>query len=57
MNLDAVPRDAALLIDANVLIYAVQHVSSQCRRLLLRCESGEVSGAMNCHRSGRIPAA
>lgn len=57
MNLDAIPAGSAVLIDANVAIYARHGMSEQCRRLFARCVAGEVHGVMTsvgvaefCHR-------
>jgi len=57
MNLDVLPAGAAVLIDANILIYAAQGSSPQCRSLLARCVSHEVTGILTvvtiaefCHR-------
>ena len=36
MNPDAIPAGSAVLIDANLLIYAVEGVSVQSRRLVDR---------------------
>jgi len=57
MSLDDIPKDGAVLLDANVVIYAKRGDSAQCRRLLARCAEGEVRGfiaviaaAEFCHR-------
>ena len=57
MNLDEIPAGAAVLIDANIAIYARRGMSAQCRRLFARCGKGELRGAMTtvgvaefCHR-------
>jgi predicted nucleic acid-binding protein len=55
--LASLPRGEEILIDANVLVYAIGQRSGQCRDLLTRCTSGEVSGYTTveilgdvCHR-------
>jgi predicted nucleic acid-binding protein len=57
MNLDDIPNGGAVMLDANVIIYAKRGVSEQCRRLLARCAGGEIRGliaavavAEFCHR-------
>lgn len=57
MTLDDIPSGAAVLIDANIAVYARQRTSAQCRRLFERCAAGEVSGVFSaiavaefCHR-------
>jgi predicted nucleic acid-binding protein len=57
MSLDDIPNGGAVLLDANVVIYAKRGNSAQCRRLLVRCTGGEVRGFMAviavaefCHR-------
>lgn len=57
MTLDDIPSGSTILIDANVLIYARRGMSGQCRRLLERCASREISGVLSaivvaefCHR-------
>lgn len=42
--LDAVPEGTDVLIDSNILIYAITNASPQCRRLLERCSREEITG-------------
>lgn len=44
MNLDAIRNGARVLIDANILLYALRGSSPQCRSLLDRCDTGAVEG-------------
>lgn len=44
MNPDHIPVDAAVLIDANIILYALRGKSEQCRSLIRRCAGGEVNG-------------
>ena len=44
-TLDDVPGGSRVFIDTGVFIYFFLHQSEQCRRLLERCERGEVLGA------------
>ena len=57
MSLDSIPAGSAVLLDANILIYARRGMSEQCRRLVARCATGEIHGAITtiavaefCHR-------
>ena len=43
MNLRDIVNGSTVLIDTNVLLYARNHRSPQCRELLLRCEQGAVN--------------
>jgi len=63
-TLDAIPKAARIFIDSNVFIYHFTGRSEQCRRLLLRCEEGDVKGltsvvvlAETTHRLMMIEAA
>jgi predicted nucleic acid-binding protein len=49
MNLDQVGSGEAVLIDANIVLYAIQEASSQCKRLLSRCAAEEVRGILPVH--------
>jgi predicted nucleic acid-binding protein len=46
MNLRDIVNGSTLLIDTNVLLYARNRRSPQCRELLLRCEQGAVNGVI-----------
>lgn len=46
MNLRDIVNSTTVLIDTNVLLYARNHRSPQCRELLLRCEQGAVNGVL-----------
>jgi len=46
MNLRDIVNGSTVLIDTNVLLYARNHRSPQCRELLLRCEQGAVNGVV-----------
>ncbi|MGH8011382.1 MAG: type II toxin-antitoxin system VapC family toxin [Candidatus Binataceae bacterium] len=55
--LDSIASGADILLDANILIYALTESSEQCRRLLGRCASEELCGVTTveivnetCHR-------
>jgi predicted nucleic acid-binding protein len=57
MTLDDIPAGAAVLLDANILIYARRGASIQCQRLLARCAAREIRGFLTtiavaefCHR-------
>jgi predicted nucleic acid-binding protein len=56
-NLDAVAPGVRLFIDSSVMLYVFSGASSECRRLLERCEDRSVSGVTSvlvlvdvCHR-------
>jgi len=44
MNLSEISDGARVLIDANILLYALRAGSTECRNLLSRCDSGAVEG-------------
>jgi len=46
MNLRDIVSGSTVLIDTNVLLYARNRRSPQCRELLLRCEQGAVNGVI-----------
>ena len=46
MNLNQIPANEVVLIDANIFIYAIQQLSQQCKRLLLRCADEELIGVL-----------
>jgi len=46
MNLEGIPDAATVLIDTNILLYARNRRSEQCRQLLRRCEQGAVNGVV-----------
>ena len=57
MTPDDIPAGAAVLLDANILIYARRRASAQCQRLLARCAAREIRGFLSaiavaefCHR-------
>lgn len=49
MNLDKIPDGERVIIDANIILYAVQQASQQCKRLLLRCAGDELQGILPAH--------
>jgi predicted nucleic acid-binding protein len=44
LTLEAVESDASIFIDAPIFIYHFSGASSECRRLLERCERGDLRG-------------
>ena len=48
-NLDRITEMEILLIDANILLYAIRRESSQCERLLTRCAKGEITAILSSH--------
>lgn len=49
MNLNKIPAGEITLIDANVIVYAMQKNSFQCKRLLARCAGEDVTGIVPLH--------
>jgi len=57
MPLDSLASGTDVLVDANILIYALLESSAQCRRFLNRCSKEELLGVTTveivnevCHR-------
>jgi predicted nucleic acid-binding protein len=48
-NLTLIPDGEYVLLDANILIYAIRKVSNQCELLLARCARNEISGIIPAH--------
>ncbi len=44
MNLLEIPKGEVVLLDADIVIYAVMNSSAQCRELLRRCAAAEAQG-------------
>jgi predicted nucleic acid-binding protein len=44
LTLESVPAATRILLDSTIFIYHATGASAQCRRLLERCEAGEVAG-------------
>lgn len=64
MNPDAIAAGTSVLIDANILLYAVRQASNQSLALLERCAAGELNGVVTsiviaefCHRRMMLEAA
>lgn len=49
MNLDQIPKNDIVLIDANIILYALRDQSAQCKRLLRRCVERETYGVIASH--------
>ncbi len=49
MNILKIPQREAFLLDANVILYAIERSSNQCERLMERCARREVSGILSTH--------
>ena len=47
MNLQDIVNGSTVFLDTNVLLYARNRRSPQCRQLLLRCEQGAVNGVVS----------
>ena len=46
MNLSDILNGSRVFVDANILLYALDHKSPSCRRFLSRCEGGAVQGVI-----------
>lgn len=49
MNLNSIPSGEIVVIDANIILYAIQKASAQCKRLLERVAREEVVGILPLH--------
>ncbi|MBI2911074.1 MAG: type II toxin-antitoxin system VapC family toxin [Chloroflexi bacterium] len=49
MRLEALPAGRGVFIDANIFIYHLAGQFPACRRLLERCEAGDVEGSTGIH--------
>ena len=49
MNLNDIVTDEPVLVDANILLYAIRNESPQCQRFLTRCALGEIIGILPMH--------
>lgn len=47
MNLDDIVSGSRVFVDANIVLYAIQHRSRACRAFLARCDSGAVEGCIS----------
>ncbi len=54
MNLSEIPEGEVVLLDANVVIYAVMNVSGQCRELLRRCATEELQGVIGSQQLAEV---
>jgi predicted nucleic acid-binding protein len=44
MNIEDVPDGSRVFVDANIILYALDHKSGSCRRFLARCQAQAVTG-------------
>ena len=49
MNLLKIPSGQAVMIDANIFVYANQRASIQCVKLMERCSNNEIYGIIPTH--------
>jgi predicted nucleic acid-binding protein len=49
MTLQAIPSQELVLLDANIVLYALSGASEQCRTLLRRCAENDVRGIVTTH--------
>lgn len=46
MNLSEIPNKSRVIIDTNILLYAIENVSTECIELLRRCAISEIYGVI-----------
>lgn len=49
MTLDQIPKNDIVLIDANIILYALRDKSAQCKRLIRRCVEREIFSVITSH--------
>ncbi len=49
MNIGLIKRGESVVVDANIIIYAIQRESEQCKKFLLRCADNDISGVLPVH--------
>lgn len=54
MNLNQIPDEKIVLIDANIFLFANQRASEQCITLLSRCADSSVTGCITTHLLAEI---
>lgn len=54
MNLEAIRKGELVLLDANIVIYAIMNASEQCRKLLRRCATGDVHGMIGSQQLAEV---
>ena len=47
MKLDDIPDHSRVLVDANIILYALGHKSATCRAFLVRCEARAIEGLIS----------
>ncbi len=47
MRIEEIPDHSPVFVDANIVLYAVQHLSPSCRAFLARCEVGLVEAHLS----------
>lgn len=47
MNLNDILGNSRVFVDANIVLYALQHRSRQCRDFLGRCDAGSIEGIIS----------
>ncbi len=46
MNISEIPKHSHVVIDTNILLYAIENVSVECKELLRRCAVSEIYGVI-----------
>ncbi|GAB4381393.1 MAG: hypothetical protein Kow0042_31940 [Calditrichia bacterium] len=49
MNLNDISSGESIIVDAKIVVYAIQHVSGQCEELLYRCAEDEIKCCLPAH--------
>lgn len=49
MNVNRVPSGDVVVLDANIVLYAIQGASEQCRKILVRCATSDITGVLPMH--------
>lgn len=54
MTLSKIPVGAILVVDANIIVYAIEELSAQCQDLLVRCSQGELTCILPYHTLAEV---
>lgn len=49
MNIGLIKHGETVIIDANIIVYAIQGESESCKKFLLRCANDELNGILPVH--------
>lgn len=54
MTIDRLQKNDIVLIDANIILYALRDKSDQCKRLIRRCVEREIYGLITSHTLAEV---